>query len=134
MLARCQFVVDKRGRCVATFHYPARQIGWRRSVMKNHELPVDAQTKNLFLVEVQRLKRDYRLECLGERLLWTDTSEVGNAITRDRANGRLCVRISVIGEGEVVVDDFWMREDSPALLSSELYKRISALIAPYEKP
>jgi hypothetical protein len=134
LLARCQFDIDKRGRCVATFTYPTKSLGWRRSAMKSHELPVDGETKNRLLVDVQRLRRSFPSECLGERLLWSDTTESGNTITRDEKTGKLCVRIAVIGEGGELVEDFWMREDSPALVSSVLYKTITELIAPYEKP
>ncbi len=97
-------------------------------------IAVDGDTKNRLLVEVQRLRRDAPSECLGERLLWSDTSESGNTITRDQKKGRLCVRIAVIGEGGELVEDFWMREDSPALVTSALHKTITELIGPYERP
>lgn len=133
MLARCQLDIDKHGRCVATFTYPMRSMPWRRNVMKSHTLPSHSDIKNRLLVEVQRLRRDAPSECLGERLLWSDTAEIGNTITRDRKAGKLCVRIAIIGEGGELVEDFWMREDSPALVTSVLHRTITEMIGPYEK-
>lgn len=53
-------------------------------------------------------------------------------ITRDRLAHKLCYTVGIfLGDGEREDYDS-IRENSPALLNSQLYKTISSLIAPYE--
>jgi hypothetical protein len=66
--------------------------------------------------------------------LWSDSSEKANGITRDRTTGKLCYTIGILAEDGKNDDYFSMREDSEALVNSALYKIISKLIEPYEKP
>ena len=133
MLARCQFRIDKLGNCTATFTYPKKGLSWRRNTIKTYAFDLDEPLRAVLFNEVERLRRDAPDECLGDAMLWSDTSEIANAITRDRKSGKLCVEIAVVKQGGEVTQRYSMREDSPALLSSILYKTISSLIQPYEK-
>ena len=65
-------------------------------------------------------------------MLWSDTAEIANAITRDRKSGKMCVEIAIIGQGGALADRYSMREDSPAFVASALYRTVFALIRPYE--
>lgn len=133
MLARCQFDIDKVGRCTATLTYPVKGMPWRRNVMKSFEFKLDSDTRTLLFGEVDRLRRAFPGQCLDDELLWSDTSEMGNAITREQSSGKLCMRLSVVKEGGELVHDFWLREDAPALVSSALFKTISDLLRPHER-
>jgi hypothetical protein len=132
MLARCQFRIDKLGRCSATFTYPSKSMSWRRSTIKRYEIELDDGTRTVLYAEVGRLRREAPKECLDDSMLWSDTTEIANAITRDRKSGKLCVEIALIGKGGELADRYFMCEDAPAFVSSALYKTVTALIRPYE--
>ena len=136
MLARCQFGGMEGGKLGATLTYPIKGMPWRRNIMKHFEFAVCPKTVALLFSEVFRLRREHSKECLGEHSLWSDFSEKANAITRDRRSNTLCYSIAVWRDGaifdEQVDEQYSMREDSEALLSSDLYKIISHLIRPHE--
>jgi hypothetical protein len=133
MLARCQFRIDKLGRCTATMTYPSKSMYWRRSTIKSYTFELDSATQAHLFAEVERIRRDAPSQCLDDGMLWSDTSETANAITRDRKSGKLCVEIAVIKKGGELEDRFSMCEDAPAFVSSALYKTIFELIRPHEK-
>jgi hypothetical protein len=133
MLARCQFGVDKEGRCGATFTYPIKGYPWRRNVVRSFEFQVGEDTKAMLFAEVRRIREEHPEECLANDQLWSDQSEKANGITRDKLGGKLCYTIAIIREDGGYEEYFAMREDSKALLTSSLYKIISRLIEPYEK-
>ena len=133
MLARCQFGVTADGRCGATMTYPIRGYPWRRNIVKSYEFRLSTDEKALLFSEVRRLKAKHPTECLSNSQLWSDSSEKGNAITRDRSTGTLCHTIGISAAGEREWREYFaMREESDALLSSALYQTISRLISPYE--
>lgn len=133
MLARCQFGASENGSSGATFTYPIRGYPWRHNVVKSYAFSLGETTTALLFAEVHRLKAQHPEQCLTNDLLWSDSSEKANGITRDRATGTLCYTIGIMVEHDTPEADFSMREDSEALRSSDLYKIISKLIEPYEK-
>lgn len=133
MLARCEFRIDKQGNCTAALTYPNKGLPWRRNSIKSYTFDLDDETRAALFRDVDRLRREAPKECLDDSMLWSDTSEIANAITRDRKSGKLCVEIAVMESGGKVVERFAMREDSPALVSSALFKTISGLIRSHEK-
>jgi hypothetical protein len=133
MLARCQFGVNVEGRCGADLTYPIKGYPWRHNVVKSYEFDLPKETSALLFAEVARIRAEHPAECLPPDQLWSDTSEKANGITRDRGTGRLCYTIGVFHSDGQPIEQFSMREDSPALLNSRLYQIISALIAPYEE-
>lgn len=133
MLARCQFGIAPDGRCGATLTYPIKGMPWRRNVMKSYEFNLSGQTKGLLFAEVHRIRAEQPAECLSYEQLWSDSSEKANVITRDRTAGTLCYSIAIYLEGGETEESYALRENSNALLESELFRTISALIAPYEK-
>lgn len=64
--------------------------------------------------------------------LWSDSTEKANGITRDRATNTLCYTIGIMVEYEEPEEYYAMREDSPALLGSQLFTVVSKLIEPHE--
>ncbi|PYV71667.1 MAG: hypothetical protein DMG96_28240 [Acidobacteria bacterium] len=68
-------------------------------------------------------------ECLSTDELWADSSEPANSITRDKASDTLCLTIDVWERGQRSY--YRMRENSPALIESELYRIINSLIQPH---
>jgi hypothetical protein len=132
MLARCQFGLSFNGTCGATLTYPIKGYPWRRNIMKSFGFPIDEETKKLLFEEVRRLKKEFPEECLSREQLWSDSSEKANGITRDRATNTLCYTVGIMVENEKPEEYYAIRENSPALLESHLFKIISKLIEPYE--
>ena len=69
-------------------------------------------------------------ECLKDAELWADSAERANSITRDRESNSLCLTIGLSERGQWKTY-YSMRENSPALLNSELYRRVSLLVNPH---
>jgi hypothetical protein len=132
MLARCQFGI-RDGRCGATLTYPIKGYPWRNNIMRHYEFPLDPATVELLFSEVLRIRSEYPDECLAADQLWNDASERANGITRDRSTGTLCHSVYIVGEDALPTEQYALRENSPALLGSTLFRVISDLIAPYEK-
>jgi hypothetical protein len=132
MLARCQFGI-RDGKCGATFTYPIKGYPWRNNVVKSHEFNLDGGTIDLMFADVSRLRNEHPDECLTHEQLWSDAEEKANGITRDRATGTLCCTISILDDLSHPLEQYSVREDSPALLNSVLFQTISKLIEQYEK-
>jgi hypothetical protein len=132
MLARCQFGV-RDGRCGATFTYPIKGYPWRKNIVKSYEFNLDQASIDLLFAEVSRIRNEHPDQCLSHEELWSDASEKANGITRDRMTGTLCYTISILRDHGPPEEQFSLREDSPALLNSALFRVISSLVAPYEK-
>jgi hypothetical protein len=132
LLARCQFGI-RDGRCGATLTYPIKGYPWRNNLVKSYEFHLDAATVELLFAEVPRIREVYPDQCLTADQVWSDASEKANGITRDRDTGTLCYTIHIFAENGVVAEQYALRENSTALLSSALFRVISGLIAPYEK-
>lgn len=132
MLARCQFGVNANGQCGAFFTYPIKGYPWRRNLTRGFEFILSKDTKVLLFSEVHRLRKDHPNECLANDQLWSDTTEKANGIIRDRSSGVLCYTIGIYSADGKRKEYFAMREDSVALLSSELFKVITSLLAPHE--
>ena len=132
MLARCQFGI-KDGRCGATLTYPTKGYPWRNNVVKSYEFHLDPATIDQLIAEVPRIREEFPDQCLTADQLYSDASEIANGITRDRGTGTLCYTIHVVAENGVLAEQYALRENSTALLSSALFGVISGLIAPYEK-
>jgi hypothetical protein len=133
MLARCQFSVDEAGQCGAMFTYSIPGYPWRRNVMKSFGFELSEADRALLFREVTRLREEHPAECLSNHQLWSDTSEKGNGITRDKISGTLCVTIGIFVTPGETREYFSMREDSEALLSSPMYRIIKQLINPHER-
>ncbi len=133
MLARCQFGLERDGRCGATMTYPIRGYPWRRNPVRTYKFHVQPEEAYVLFEEVATMPERYPTECLKDDALWSDQSERANGITRHKATGKLCHTLAIYrGPGEAVVY-FSMEEDSPALRSSGLYRTVATLIAPYER-
>jgi hypothetical protein len=132
MLARCQFGI-RDGRCGATLTYPIKGYPWRNNVVKSYEFHLEPDTIELLLTEVPRIRKDHPDQCLAADQLWNDASEKANGVTRDRGTGTLCYTIHIVAENGLIAEQYALRENSPALLSSALFRVISGLLAPYER-
>lgn len=133
MLARCQFGVNVQGQCGATLTYPIKGYPWRRNIVKSYEFDLSGDEKQRLFSEVQRIRREHPHECLSNEQLWADASEKGNSISRDRGTGTLCYTIGVYRPSGETEEYYAMRENSPALVASFLFKTIVRLLEPYER-
>jgi hypothetical protein len=138
MLARCQFGMNHNAQGVI-LTYPIKGCPWRRNIMKHYSFDLSPEKVSMLFLEVDAIRKNYPDECLSIELLWSDSSEKANGITRDRATNTLCYSImtwrDLGGQTEAYesYESFAMRENSSVLLNSELYKTISELIKPFER-
>ena len=132
MLARCQFGLGLDGKGGATLTYPIKGMPWRRNIIKSYAFNFSKEETALLFSEVHRIRAECSAECLSKELLWSDSSEKANGITRDKKSGTLCYSIAIYLEGGNPEESYALREDSKALLTSALHQTISGLIAPYE--
>jgi hypothetical protein len=133
MLARCQFGCDEDiGSCGATLTYPIKGMPWRRNIMRRYAFDLAPNVITTLFAELSRIRREYPKECLETEALWSDLSDRGNAVTRDRATGTLCYTLGIYRGDGGTEDYYCLREDSEALLTSDIFKTFSALTAPYE--
>ena len=133
MLARLQFGCGESGGCGAFLTYPIRGMPWRQNIMRTFEFEVGRETTKLLLSEVARIRVEHPRECLEEADLWSDTSEKANGITRDRKSATLCYSLLIWRDDGGFDDQYSIREDSHALLESDLFRIISNLVAPHER-
>lgn len=132
MLARCQFGCDEQvASCGATLTYPIKGMPWRRNVIRSYSFDLEPIVISRLFAEVSRIRREYPNECLSEGL-WNDFSDKANVVTRDSATDTLCYTLGIYrGDGDTE-DYYCLRENSDALISSEIFKTFSALTSPYE--
>jgi hypothetical protein len=133
MLARVQFGCDESGKCGVTFTYPIHGMPWRRNIMRGFEFDVGAETAAQLFSEVTRLRLEHPGECLTEAKLWSDASEKGNGITRDRQSGTLCYTIAIHRDDGGFDEQFSIKENSDALLNSAVYRVVTGLLLPHER-
>ena len=132
MLARCVFAIDADGRSGVTLTYPIKGHPWRRNPSRSYIFDLAQETKDLLFEEVYRIQREFPWECVGYDHLYNDMSEKVNGILRDRRTHTSCHLIQTFTQTHAVEVQYALRESSPALVDSVLYKTISELIAPYE--
>ena len=100
--------------------------------MRTFEFDVGRETTELLLSEVTRIRLEHPRECLAEADLWSDTSEKANNITRDRKSGTLCCSVLIERDDGGFDEQYSIRENSHALLESDLFRIVANLIAPHE--
>ncbi|HEY1649343.1 MAG TPA: FKBP-type peptidyl-prolyl cis-trans isomerase [Terracidiphilus sp.] len=127
-LPRWQLRISEDGSCGAGLWFPIPGMTWRHTRRRQFTIQLATSLAAELLDEAAALPARFPKECLSTNQLWADISEQANSITRDSATNTLCLTI-----------DFWernqhnyyrMRENSPALNKSELYRVINSLIQP----
>lgn len=134
MLARLQFGCAENGKCGAILTYPISGMPWRRNIMKSFAFDIGAAMAERIFSDVTRLRLEHPHECItNHRLLWNDTSERANGITRDRNSGALCYSIAIHHDDGGFDEQYSIKENADALLKSALYRLVSDLVAPHER-
>jgi hypothetical protein len=127
-LPRWQLRISEDGSCGAGLWFPIPGTTWRHTRRREFTTQLETSLVAGLLDEAATLPIRFPMECFSTDELWADSSEPANSITRDTATDTLCLTI-----------DFWernqhnyyrMRENSPALNESELYRVINSLIQP----
>lgn len=99
--------------------------------MRSYSFDLEVDVIARLFADISRIRRDYPSECLTEDL-WSDFSDKANTVTRDRTTGALCYTLGIYRSDGDTADYYCLREDSEALLSSEIYQTFSRLTSPYE--
>lgn len=132
-LPRWQFGLEEDGRCGVTLTTPIPGLPWRHARVSQFEETLDTDTARSLFDNAFELPDLFPQDCFQNEQLWSDTTESGNAITRDRATNTLCVTIGVMERGQWLLY-FSLVETSRAMDEAPLLKRISALLAKHAQP
>ena len=133
MLARLQFGCHESGECEAILTYPIAGMPWRRNISRQFNFQIDRETAELLLSEVVRIRTEHPRQCLESKDCWTDTSEKGNHITRDRQTDTLCYSVAIERGDGGFDDDYSIRENFGGFVNSALYVTVADLVARYER-
>jgi len=125
-LPRWQLRISEDGGCGAGLWFPIPGMTWRYTRQRAFADQLDLSIAARLLDEVKTLPIQFPEECLSTDELWADSSEQANSITRDRATNTLCLTLDYWENGQHHY--FRMRENSPALCDSELFRVVSSLV------
>jgi hypothetical protein len=128
-LPRWQFRLSEDGNCGAGLYFPIPGMTWRHTRRKEFSASLERAVVEAVLNDAATLPVRFPNECLTTDECWADTSEPANSITRDRETNTLCLTIYVWERGQH--NYYSLRENSPALNESELYKTMIPLLRPY---
>lgn len=128
-LPRWQFGLSEDGNCGAGLYLPIPGMTWRHTRRKEFHASLTPAIVQQVLNDAVTLPERFPNECLTTDECWADASEPANSITRDRQTNTLCLTIDVWERGQHHY--YRMRENSPALNKSELYKTMISLLRPY---
>jgi hypothetical protein len=128
-LPRWQFGLSEDGQCGAGLYFPIPGMTWRHTRRRESSTQLESSLVAAVLNDAVNLPIRFPKECLSTDELWADSSEPANSITRDRATDTLCLTIDVWERGQR--NYYRMRENSPALMESELYRIINSWIQPH---
>jgi hypothetical protein len=113
--------------------YPIPHSAWRRNPTRSHPFRLSPSETEALFKEVESLPNLHPNDCLPNNVLWSDTSEKANGVTRHSRNDKVCHSVGVSnGLGKWLVY-FALEEDSPVLLASKLYQTVVRLASPYEE-
>ena len=127
-LPRWQFGLSEEGNCGAGLYFPIPGMTWRHTRRKELSARLEQTVVQAVLNDAVTLPTRFPNECLTTDECWADTSEPANSITRDSRTNTICLTIDVWEKGQH--NYYRMRENSPALNESELYRVINSLIQP----
>ncbi len=127
-LPRWQFGLSEDGRCGARLYFPIPGMTWRHTRRREFSTQLEPSLVAAAVNDALNLPIRFPKECLSTDELWADSCEPANSITRDKASDTLCLTIDVWERGQR--NYYRMRENSPALIESELYRIINSLIQP----
>jgi hypothetical protein len=128
-LPRWQFGLSEDGNCGAGLYFPIPGMTWRHTRRKEFSASLEPAVVQAVLNDAVTLPTRFPNECLTTDECWADTSEPANSITRDSRTNTVCLTIDVWERDQH--NYYRMRENSPALNQSELYKTMISFLRPY---
>jgi FKBP-type peptidyl-prolyl cis-trans isomerase FkpA len=128
-LPRWQFGLGEDGNCGAGLYFPIPGMTWRHTRRKEFQASLEPAIVQAVLNDAVTLPMRFPNECLTTDDCWADMSEPANNVTRDRETNTRCLTIDVWERGQH--NYYRLRENSPALNESELYKTMISLLRLY---
>jgi hypothetical protein len=125
---RVQFGLEEDGHCGAGLTMPQPGLTWRHARNRAIEDHLGKADCNALFDEVLSLPQKHPKACLPQDMLWADSSEKANSVTRDSLTNTPCVTIGISDHG-VWQCYYSMRETDPVLLQSNLYGLVKKLVA-----
>jgi hypothetical protein len=119
--------MDENGRCGVFISIPIPGVSWRHTRNRAMEWQLGRKAASALIDDAMTLPLRFPEECLSNDALWSDSAEPANGITRDRETNTLCLSISVSERGQQL-SSYSVKETSPVLRSSELYRTIQSRI------
>lgn len=123
---RWQFGLGEDGCWGIMFTHPIPGMPWRHARHSHMEGRIDSESVRSMFDAALALRRLFPGDCRHNEELWSDMTERGNAITRDRAANTLCLAIGVLERGQWLMYFSWA-ETSRAIHESLLMQRIASL-------
>ena len=133
LLARMQFGLHRDGNCMALFTYPIPGFPWRHNVIKTGSWRIEPDLTRAIFREIEDIPVCQPGICLAHDKLYSDQTEKGNGITRDRDTNTLCYAIGIIQSGGEFRIRYSVRETEEALQQSTLLRTVKDLTAALEK-
>ena len=131
-LPRWQFGMFRNGEAGATITYPIPGYPWRHNPEEHMKATLDERRAASIFEELALMPSNAPKECLPHDQVWADASEKANSITRDRATNTLCLSLIITANRDrFITCNYFMRENSPALINSLFFQVMSELLAPY---
>jgi hypothetical protein len=127
-LPRVQFDLEEDGRCGASLTIPQPGLTWRYARNRSVQDHLDKADSNALFDEVASLPQKYPKACLSHDMLWADSSEKANSVTRDSLTNIPCITIGISERG-IRQCYYSLRETDPVLLQSNLYGLVKKLVA-----
>jgi len=129
-LRRWQFGLREGESAGATITNPLPGLTWRYARSRSVEIKLDPAQMAELIQSVQSTLAEFPEDCLKHDVLWNDTSEEANAITRDLRTNSLCVSITLSEKG-LTLCHYSLPETSPVLIGATFYQVITRSLAPY---
>jgi len=132
LLARMQFELHRDGNCSALFTYPIPGFPWRHNVIKTGSWRIEPNLTRAIFREIEDIPVSQPDICLVDDNLYSDQTEKGNAITRDRDTNTLCYTIGINQGGGEFRIRYSVRETEEILQQSTLLRTVKDLTVSLE--
>ncbi len=124
--ARIQVSLEEDGKCGIGLTIPRPGLTWRYAKDEHFEDHLDISDAGKIFEELLALPKTHPEACLNDNVLYSDSSEKGNGITRESRTNRACVTIGV-QERRVWLCYYSLRENDPVFLQTRLYTLVKNL-------
>jgi peptidylprolyl isomerase len=126
-LSRWQIDLLEHGLGRMVFTHPQPGLQWRHARPESVAVRMEPKEAAAVFESVLATPGAFPQECLSNEECWADSSEPANSIPRVQRTNTPCLWVAVSERGRTLCN-FYLREDSPALLGSRFYQIVSSYV------